>query len=44
MTNLYSKDDDKLLYFFVLLSYIWDAKYSKNSLLFFLLILVAAFS
>lgn len=32
--------DDKLLFFFLILSLIWDAKYSRDSLLFFFLILL----
>lgn len=32
--------DDELLFFFILLTHIWGAKYSKHNLLFFLLILL----
>ncbi|NMB27605.1 MAG: hypothetical protein GX987_06105 [Tissierellia bacterium] len=32
--------DDELLFFFILLTHIWGAKYNKESLLFFLLILI----
>lgn len=32
--------DDELLLFFILLTYMWDAKYNKHSLLLFLLILL----
>ncbi|WP_263282404.1 hypothetical protein [Schnuerera sp. xch1] len=41
MSNCYANEyDDKLLFFFILLSDIWDAKYNKNNLLFFFLILL----
>lgn len=33
------KYDDELLFFFILLTHLWGAKYDKNNLLFFLLIL-----
>lgn len=35
-----SEYDDELLFFFILLTHIWGAKYNKDNLLFFLLILL----
>ncbi|WP_268234920.1 hypothetical protein [Anaerosalibacter bizertensis] len=32
-------NDDYLLFFFLILTWIWDADYNKNSLLFFFLLL-----
>ncbi|GFN36340.1 hypothetical protein TXYLGN1_21270 [Tepidimicrobium xylanilyticum] len=36
--------DDELLFFFLLLSHIWGAKYNRQNLLFFLLILLTMYS